>query len=117
MSLPAPNRDIGVVLVDVVEDSVLDLGVWIPIKGHGESVMMVRSTNILDLLLRNVSGSLTIISIVPAQDGVIRGPTCSEDQLLPVEMGRGGARGTDRRQQSTQRPEFHPELLNSSLSL
>ena len=113
LSLPAPNRDIGVVLVDVVEDSVLDLGVWI--GGHGESVMMVRSTNILDLLLRNVSGSLTIISIVPAQDGVIRGPTCSEDQLLPAEMGREGARGTDRRQQSTQRPGFHPEFRNSSL--
>ena len=58
LSLPAPNRDIGVVLVDVVEDSVLDLGVWIPIKGHGESVMMVRSTIILDSLLRMESRSL-----------------------------------------------------------
>ena len=67
MSLPAPNRDIGVVLVDVVEDSVLDLGVWI--GGHGESVMMVRSTIILEFLLRNDSASLTIISIVPA-DGL-----------------------------------------------
>ena len=69
MSLPAPNRDIGVVLVDVVEDSVLDLGVCIFIGGHGESVMMVQSTIMLDSLLRNDSGSLTIISIVPA-DGL-----------------------------------------------
>ena len=67
MSLPAPKREIGVVLVDVVEDSVLDLGVCIFIRGHCESV--VRSTIILDLLLRNDSGSLTIFSIVPA-DGL-----------------------------------------------
>ena len=70
MSLPAPNRDIGVVLVDVVEESVLDLGVWILIWGHGESVRMVRSTIFLDFLLRNDSESLTIHpSIVPA-DGL-----------------------------------------------
>ena len=104
MSLPAPNRDIGVVLVDVVEDSVLDLGVWI--GGHGESVMMVRSTNILDLLLRNNSGSLTIISIVPA-DGlkmvllevqpVLRTNCCQQrwEEKEPVEQTEDNSQHKD----------------------
>ena len=104
MSLPAPNKDIGVVLVDVVEDSVLDLGVWI--GGHGESVMMVRSTNILDLLLRNNSGSLTIISIVPA-DGlkmvllevqpVLRTNCCQQrwEEKEPVEQTEDNSQHKD----------------------
>ena len=102
MSLPAPNRDIGVVLVDVVEDSVLDLG----IGGHGESVMMVRSTIILDSLLRKDSGSLTIISIVPA-DGlkmvllevqpVLRTNCCQQrwEEKEPVEQTEDNSQHKD----------------------
>ena len=58
-------------LVDVVEDSVLDLGVRIFIGGHGESVRMVRSNIFLDFLLRNDSESLTIHpSIIVPADGL-----------------------------------------------